>query len=127
TDVRQAKEEQQVKRTEQTAHADRARAELEGETEKGPRNPAKAVALAVVALLVALVAWYGMADRWTPYSGSGSMAAYVAQIAPRVSGPVVGVMVVDNSHVKAGEPLARIDSAPYELEVKQAEAALAQA
>lgn len=91
------------------------------------RNPTKHVALAFAVLLVTLVAWYSTADRWTPYSSSASMAAYVAQIAPRVSAPVVEVLALDNSSVRAGQPLARMDRGTYELAVEQAEAALAQA
>jgi len=90
------------------------------------RNLARFAPLGVLVVLVLLVAWYAMADRWTPYSGTGAVAGYVAQVAPRVSGPVTEVLVEDNSRVEAGAPLFRIDPTLFELSVRQAEAELAQ-
>jgi multidrug resistance efflux pump len=89
------------------------------------RNGARFVALCVFALLALLVVWYAAADRWTPYSGTGAVAGYVAQVAPRVSGPVTEVLVEDNSRVEAGAPLFRIDPTLFEFAVRQAEAELA--
>jgi multidrug resistance efflux pump len=83
--------------------------------------------LILLVVLGLLVAWYALADRHTPYVGTATMSAYVAQIAPRVSGPVVEVLVDDNARVEAGQPLFRIDPRTYELDVVQAEARLAQA
>lgn len=48
-------------------------------------------------------------------------------IAPRVSGPVVNLLVDDNDEVKAGDLLVEIDPADYEVQLKEAEAKLAQA
>lgn len=85
------------------------------------------VGLSVLVVLLALVAWYAVTDRWTPYSNTATVSAYVAQVAPRVSGPVVEVMVQDNARVKAGDSLFRIDPTLYEIEVRRTEAELAQA
>ncbi|WP_424140727.1 HlyD family secretion protein, partial [Roseomonas chloroacetimidivorans] len=90
------------------------------------RNPARFAALGVFAVLALLVVWYAAADRWTPYSGTGAVSAYVAQVAPRVSGPVTEVLVEDNRRIEAGTPLFRIDATLLELAVRQAEAELAQ-
>ncbi len=90
-------------------------------------NPAKKIAALLVILLVALVSWYAVSDRLAPYSSRGTVSAYVAQIAPRVSGQVTEVFVEDNTIVDAGEPLFQLDRRPFELAVRQAEVGLAQA
>ena len=91
------------------------------------KNPAKKIALVVILLLGLLMAWYVATDRLAPYSSRGAVAAYIAQIAPRVSGQVTEVLVQDNAIVNSGEPLFRLDSRPFEIAVRQAEANLAQA
>ncbi|MFZ6765090.1 HlyD family secretion protein [Pseudoroseomonas sp. WGS1072] len=90
------------------------------------RKPALITGIGVAVLLLGLAGWYAAADRWTPYSGTGAVAGYVAQVASQVSGPVTEVLVEDNSHVPAGTPLFRIDPTLYELAVRQMEAELAQ-
>ena len=89
-------------------------------------NPARPVAVLTVLLLVALVAGYVTLDRNAPGSSRGTVSASIVQMAPRVSGEVVEVMVADDSIVAAGQALFRIDPRPFELAVRQAEAALAE-
>lgn len=48
-------------------------------------------------------------------------------VAPRVSGPVVKLLVDDNDEVKAGDLLLEIDPTDYEVKLKEAEAKLLQA
>lgn len=48
-------------------------------------------------------------------------------VAPRISGPVVKLLVNDNDEVKAGDLLVEIDPKDYEVKLQQAEAKLAQA
>ena len=91
------------------------------------KNPAKKVALLLVLMIALMVGWYAAADRLAPSSSRGSVAAYVAQIAPRVSGQVSEVLVTDNAIVETGQPLFRLDPRPLELAVRQAEVSLAQA
>lgn len=100
---------------------------IEGPREDGPSSTTRWVGLAVLGILALLVSWYAASDRWTPYSNTATVSAYVAQVAPRVSGPVVEVLVQDNARVKAGEALFRIDPTLYEIEVRRQEAELAQA
>ena len=96
------------------------------DTDAAPRakNPAGLIALVVVVVLVALVAIYAVSDRLAPSSGRGVVSAHVVQIAPRVSGEVVEVVVEDDAVVQAGAPLFSIDARPFELAVQQAEANL---
>lgn len=91
------------------------------------RNPARPIAMIVVVILILLTALYALSDRFAPASSRGQVTAHVIQIAPRVSGEVVEVTVADDSFVKAGTPMFRIDPRPLELAVAQAEANLATA
>lgn len=92
-------------------------------TEKS--NSAKAITLGAVLVLVVMVVVYAASDRLAPSTSRGFVAAHVAQIAPRVSGQIVEVLVADDAIVQAGEPLFSIDSRPFELVLRQAEANLA--
>ncbi|TCS39354.1 RND family efflux transporter MFP subunit [Paucimonas lemoignei] len=59
-----------------------------------------------------------------PWTRDGRVKAYVIQIAPDVTGPVVAVHVHDNQQVKAGDVLFEIDRARFELALRQAEASV---
>ena len=48
-------------------------------------------------------------------------------VAPRVSGPVINLLVDDNDEVKAGQLLVEIDPADYEVKLHQTEAKLLEA
>lgn len=48
-------------------------------------------------------------------------------VAPRVSGPVINLLVDDNDEVKAGDLLLEIDPSDYEVKLHQAQAKLEQA
>ena len=97
-----------------------------GAAAAGP-NPAKKVALIVAVVLVVLMTWYVLTDRYAPYTSRGTVATWVTQIGPRVGGQVGEVFVHDNQFVRRGAPLFALDPRPFEVAVQQAEAALAQA
>ena len=88
------------------------------------RNPAARIAVVVVILLLAMVVVYALMDRMAPSSSRGIVSAAVVQIAPRVSGEVIEVMVEDDAVVQAGDPLFRLDTRPFDLALAQAEANL---
>ncbi|PAU76946.1 multidrug transporter [Halomonas salipaludis] len=77
--------------------------------------------------MLVLVAWYVVTDRLAPYSSRGAVSGYLAQLTPRVAGQVTEVFVQDGEVVEAGRPLFRLDTRPFELAVRRAEADLAQA
>jgi len=77
------------------------------------------VAIAVV--LVALKYWDYLVNPWTR---DGQVRAYVIQVAPRVSGPIVTLPLVDNQRVKAGELLFEIDPRTFQADMEQARANL---
>jgi len=90
------------------------------------RNPAAKLGVAIVVAALTLGAWYPASDHDAPYVTSASVTAFVTQIAPRISGPVVKVFVADNADVKAGAPLFQIDPSTFQMDVDQAKAQLAQ-
>ena len=51
-----------------------------------------------------------------------AVRANVIQVAPRVSGPIVELPIVDNQPVKAGDLLFRIDPRTYEADLERAKA-----
>jgi multidrug resistance efflux pump len=57
-----------------------------------------------------------------PWTRDGRVKAYVVQVAPDVTGQVTRVYVHDNQPVAAGAPLFEIDSARFELALRQSEA-----
>ena len=65
----------------------------------------------------------------TPSSANATMVQHTIQLIPRLTGPalVTEVLVQDNDRVKKGQPLFQFDRRPYEDQVAQMEAQLAQA
>ena len=57
--------------------------------------------------------------------------AYVRQdkvsVSPEIGGEIIEIFVRENQQVKAGDLLFRIDRAPYEIAIAQADAAIAAA
>jgi len=81
---------------------------------------------AVVALAIAIAAakyWDYLVNPWTR---DGQVMAQVVQIAPRVSGPIVQLPIVDNQFVKAGDLLFEIDPRTFAVAVDNALAKLDQ-
>ncbi len=62
-----------------------------------------------------------------PWTRDGQVRANVIKIAPRVSGPVVNVLIQDNQEVKAGDLLFEIDPTTYEVALSQATVGLERA
>src|SRR5690606_12899429 len=87
-----------------------------------PKNPAGKVAVIIVGLIVMLPALYAAADKLTPFSGKGSVAASTVLTASRVAGQITEVRVQDNQQVSSGDVLFLIDPEPLELVIRQAEA-----
>ena len=97
------------------------------EAKAPPRGgAARKVAIGIVAIFGMIMSFHVLTDMMAPTSSSGSVAAFTAQVAPRVAGEVRQVYVQDNQRVKAGDPLLLIDPAPLDLTVRQAEANFAQ-
>jgi multidrug resistance efflux pump len=83
---------------------------------------ARAWILLILLVIAALVAYYILSDRHTPFTTDAYVQAYVIQVAPRVEGQVVHVYVQENQAVKKGDLLFEIDRRPYEYRVALLEA-----
>lgn len=106
---------------------------MSGETTSPPtadrpasRDPVRRGILALVALAVVVFVYTVVADKLTPLSSQAAVQAFLVRVAPEVSGRVIAIDVGDNTVVRQGDPLFRIDPLPYEIAVEQAEARLAQ-
>jgi multidrug resistance efflux pump len=77
-------------------------------------------------VVIAVVAGYSMYSDYVtnPWTRDGQVQAQVVQIAPRVSGPIIELPLVDNQQVRAGDVLFRIDPRTYNAVVAQDEAQL---
>jgi multidrug resistance efflux pump len=83
--------------------------------------------LCVLLVIAALVAYYVLSDRYTPFTTDAYVQAYVIQVAARVEGQVVRVHVQENQVIRKGDLLFEIDSRPFEHRVALLEAKLVQA
>jgi len=83
--------------------------------------------LGILLVIAALVAYYVLSDRYTPFTTDAYVQAYVIQVAARVEGQVVRVHVREDQAVRKGDLLFEIDPRPFEHRVALLEAKLAQA
>jgi membrane fusion protein, multidrug efflux system len=87
------------------------------------------VAGAALAIAGAVAAWYGY-DWWTQgrfiqTTDDAYVGGNVTPVAPHVSGFVAQVLVTDNQHVHAGQPLIRLDQRDYRAALDHAQAVVA--
>ncbi len=82
----------------------------------------------VVPLLILSVGlWFYLTSGKTVSTDNALIDAPTVSVAPEVSGRIVEVGVSENSTVKAGDLLFRIDPAPYRIALLQADAAIGNA
>ncbi|MFL1527246.1 HlyD family secretion protein [Pseudomonas sp. O230] len=89
-----------------------------------PADPTKKGLTWVLLLIVLSLAWYLLADRYTPYTQQARIGAFVIPVAAEVAGRVTRVNVRNNQDVKAGDVLFEVDSQPYQIAVDRARADL---
>lgn len=94
-----------------------------------PKLTKKRVFLPAAAALVLIITGIIAAIMSTFYQSTDDafIEGRIISIAPRVSGPVVNLLVDDNEPVKKGDLLLEIDSNDYRVKLMQAEAKLAEA
>jgi membrane fusion protein (multidrug efflux system) len=104
------------------------------ETSSMPRPRRRVRPVVVIVVIIVLVAVIAATILYYvkfigPYESTDDafIEGYVAFVSPRVSGPVVKLLVTDNQHVKAGDVLLEIDPHDYQTIVDQAAADLATA
>lgn len=78
----------------------------------------------VMLLIVLSLAWYLLADRFTPYTQQARVGAFVIPVASEVSARVIKVNVRNNQDVKAGDVLFEVDPQPYQIALDRAHADL---
>ncbi|WP_375737555.1 HlyD family secretion protein [Pseudomonas boanensis] len=87
-------------------------------------DPVKKGTRWVVGLIVLSLAWYLMADRFTPYTQQARVQTFVVPVAAEVSGRVTQVHARNNLDVKAGDMLFEVDPQQYQIAVDRARADL---
>ncbi len=93
-------------------------------SERPKKDPVRKWTFVVLLLVVVLLCWYLVADRWTPYSTQARLHALVVPIVPQISGQVEEVMVTNNQTVAEGDVLFTINIDTYKLQLEAAEADL---
>ncbi|TLM77332.1 HlyD family secretion protein [Microbulbifer harenosus] len=78
----------------------------------------------LLALILASLCLYLLADRFTPYTSQARVQGYVVGVAPKVAGVITEVWVNNNQQVKEGEKLFAIDRTKYALALQSARANL---
>ena len=81
-------------------------------------------AAAVVLILLAGAGIYYFLYRGEVSTDDAAIDGHVVEISPKVAGYIKTVYVKDNQIVKAGDVIMEIDSRDYDLQVKNAQAAL---
>ena len=94
-----------------------------------PRVSLGSIMVVVIALAVIIATERYYVRFIEPYETTDDafIESYVTFVSPRVSGPVVKLLVKDNQRVKAGEVLLEIDPRDYQTLLDQAKADLATA
>ncbi|PTN52439.1 hemolysin D, partial [Achromobacter xylosoxidans] len=87
-------------------------------------DPAKKGVRWTVLFIVLSLAWYLLADRYTPYTQQARVQAFVVPVASEVSGRVTRVYVRNNQDVEAGATLFDVDPEHYRIAVDRARADL---
>lgn len=87
-------------------------------------DPAKKGVRWVVVFILLSLAWYLLADRYTPYTQQARVQAFVVPVASEVSGRVTQVHVRNNQDVQAGAVLFDVDPEHYRIAVDRARADL---
>jgi multidrug resistance efflux pump len=93
-------------------------------TDKKVKLFATGAVVLLAAAIVVIKYWYYLTNPWTR---DGQVHAQVIQIAPRISGPIVNLPIIDNQLVKAGDLLFEIDPRTFQAAVNKAEADVKQA
>ena len=72
----------------------------------------------------ALLIWYLVSDRLTPFTTNARVVSYVVPIVAEVPGYVTEIHAKKNTYVKKGDPLLQIDPSRYALAEQSARAQL---
>jgi multidrug resistance efflux pump len=87
------------------------------------QNPHRTTRILLI-IAAALLIWYVVSDRLTPYSAAARLQGYVIPIVPDVSGYIQDIPIKKYYRAQAGDKLLQIDTTRFELALTQAEANL---
>ncbi len=111
----------------------KAKARIKTRKEKAKKNrheyQKKRVIVPTATAIALVLLGIGAAIHSTYYQSTDDafVEGRLITVAPRVSGPVVNLLVDDNDNVEAGQLLVEIDPTDYEVKLHETEAKLAQA
>jgi len=83
------------------------------------------LALAATAAVILVGRWMWFHYELAPWTRDGRVRVDIVMVAPDEPGWVASVAVTDNQVVRKGDPLFRLDTARFEIGLRQAEAAVA--
>ncbi len=83
------------------------------------------LALAATAVVILVGRWMWFHYELAPWTRDGRVRVDIVMVAPDEPGWVASVAVTDNQVVRKGDPLFRLDTARFEIALRQAEAAVA--
>ncbi len=96
----------------------------DSEESQGRRRSRRPLILTIVAIVVLLAlayaVYYYISHKGLIETDDAYTDGYIVAVAPRVSGQVVSLDVVDNQFVHKGDPLIHIDPRPFALDRDQA-------
>ncbi len=111
------------------AEADPSIVETETETPPAEKRRwgrlALMISVPLLLVVVAVIYWQGMQGKVS--TDNAYIQQNMVSVSAEVGGKIVEVNTAENHHVNAGDLLFRIDPSTYELQVQQADAAIANA
>ncbi len=122
-------ENEEIKKSENTEEQDSKEEDFEeGEDSRPSYKKKRVIVPAITAVLFFFAGIYFMIHSiYYQSTDDAFVEGHIISMAPRVSGPVVKMLIDDNMPVKKGQLLIEIDPNDYEVKLAQTKAKLAQA
>lgn len=77
-------------------------------------------AIVIFVVILLIVVWNLLADRFTPYTNQARIQGYVVGVAPKVAGVITQVWVDNNAKVEMSQRLFEVDPSQYKLALDKA-------
>ncbi|MCD8377610.1 MAG: HlyD family secretion protein [Candidatus Gastranaerophilales bacterium] len=95
---------------------------VENETD-AKKQKKKKIFLSIIGVIALIAGVYLLNEMRYQTTDDAYVETTTVSVAPKISGEIIEVYVVDNQHVKAGDPIAKIDPRDYQVRFNQADAA----
>ena len=86
-----------------------------------------AIVLLVVVAVLVTAGWWFTEGRYVESTDNAYVQGDIAVLSPRIDGNIASILVQDNQHVRAGDPLITLDASDWQARLDQARAAEAEA